>query len=77
MPTVADIVVFLGGLLPRKPIEELYTVLGRAKRARPSATAICSVIFPCMRMSAWFAPTANVAWSWQCSRRATTRWYSR
>ncbi|MEZ5463226.1 bifunctional isocitrate dehydrogenase kinase/phosphatase [Dokdonella sp.] len=34
LPTVADIVVFLGGLLPHKPIEELYTVLGRAKQGK-------------------------------------------
>ena len=34
LPTVADIVVFLGGLLPHKPVEELYTVLGRAKQGK-------------------------------------------
>ena len=34
LPTVSDIVVFLGALLPHKPIEELYTVLGRAKQGK-------------------------------------------
>lgn len=34
LPTVGDAVVFLGALLPHKPIEELYTVLGRAKQGK-------------------------------------------
>ncbi|MEO7935732.1 MAG: bifunctional isocitrate dehydrogenase kinase/phosphatase [Dokdonella sp.] len=34
LPTVSDVVVFLGALLPHKPIEELYTVLGRAKQGK-------------------------------------------
>lgn len=34
LPTVADIVVFLGALLPHKPIEELYTLLGRIKQGK-------------------------------------------
>lgn len=32
--TIGDAVVFLGALLPHKPIEELYTVLGRAKQGK-------------------------------------------
>ncbi len=34
LPTVSDVVVFLGALLPHKPVEELYTVLGRAKQGK-------------------------------------------
>jgi isocitrate dehydrogenase kinase/phosphatase len=34
LPTVGDAVVFLRTLLPRKPINELYTVLGRAKQGK-------------------------------------------
>ncbi len=34
LPTVGDAVVFLRTLLPDKPIEELYTVLGRAKQGK-------------------------------------------
>lgn len=34
LPTVTDVVVFLGRLLPHKPVEELYTVLGRAKQGK-------------------------------------------
>jgi isocitrate dehydrogenase kinase/phosphatase len=34
LPTISDVVVFLGALLPHKPIEELYTVLGRAKQGK-------------------------------------------
>jgi isocitrate dehydrogenase kinase/phosphatase len=34
LPTVGDAVVFLRTLLPRKPIDELYTVLGRAKQGK-------------------------------------------
>ena len=34
LPTVSDVVVFLRALLPHKPIEELYTVLGRAKQGK-------------------------------------------
>ncbi len=32
--TVSDVVVFLRALLPHKPIEELFTVLGRAKQGK-------------------------------------------
>lgn len=34
LPTVGDAVVFLRTLLPRKPVDELYTVLGRAKQGK-------------------------------------------
>ncbi|WP_347259804.1 bifunctional isocitrate dehydrogenase kinase/phosphatase [Rudaea sp.] len=34
LPTVGDAVVFLRTLLPFKPIDELYTVLGRAKQGK-------------------------------------------
>jgi isocitrate dehydrogenase kinase/phosphatase len=34
LETVGDAVVFLRALLPRKPIDELYTVLGRAKQGK-------------------------------------------
>lgn len=34
LPTVGDAVVFLRALLPRKPVDELYTVLGRAKQGK-------------------------------------------
>ena len=34
LATVGDAVVFLRTLLPRKPIDELYTVLGRAKQGK-------------------------------------------
>ncbi len=34
LPTVGDAVVFLHTLLPDKPVEELYTVLGRAKQGK-------------------------------------------
>ena len=34
LPTVGDAVVFLRTLLPEKPIDELYTVLGRAKQGK-------------------------------------------
>lgn len=34
LPTIGDVVVFLGELLPHKPIEEIYTVLGRAKQGK-------------------------------------------
>jgi isocitrate dehydrogenase kinase/phosphatase len=34
LPTVTDTVVYLHGLMPHKPIEELYTVLGRAKQGK-------------------------------------------
>lgn len=34
LPTVGDAVVFLRTLLPHKPIDELYTVLGRAKQGK-------------------------------------------
>ncbi|PKM01970.1 MAG: bifunctional isocitrate dehydrogenase kinase/phosphatase, partial [Gammaproteobacteria bacterium HGW-Gammaproteobacteria-7] len=34
LPTVGDAVVFLRGLLPNKPVAELYTVLGRAKQGK-------------------------------------------
>jgi isocitrate dehydrogenase kinase/phosphatase len=34
LPTVGDAVVFLRTLLPRKPLDELYTVLGRAKQGK-------------------------------------------
>jgi isocitrate dehydrogenase kinase/phosphatase len=34
LPTVGDAVVFLRTLLPTKPIDELYTVLGRAKQGK-------------------------------------------
>lgn len=34
LATVSDVVVFLGALLPHKPVEELYTVLGRAKQGK-------------------------------------------
>lgn len=34
LTTVGDVVVFLRGLLPRKPVAELYTVLGRAKQGK-------------------------------------------
>ncbi|KAF1694168.1 bifunctional isocitrate dehydrogenase kinase/phosphatase [Pseudoxanthomonas koreensis] len=34
LPTVGDAVVFLRSLLPHKPIDELYTVLGRAKQGK-------------------------------------------
>ncbi|MFT4198771.1 MAG: bifunctional isocitrate dehydrogenase kinase/phosphatase [Pseudoxanthomonas sp.] len=34
LPTVGDAVVFLRSILPHKPIDELYTVLGRAKQGK-------------------------------------------
>ena len=34
LPTVADAVVFLRSLLPGKPVDEIYTVLGRAKQGK-------------------------------------------
>ncbi len=34
LPTVGDAVVFLRTLLPSKPVDELYTVLGRAKQGK-------------------------------------------
>jgi isocitrate dehydrogenase kinase/phosphatase len=34
LPTVGDAVVYLRTLLPRKPIDELYTVVGRAKQGK-------------------------------------------
>ncbi len=34
LPTVGDAVVFLRTLLPHKPIDEIYTVLGRAKQGK-------------------------------------------
>ncbi len=34
LPTVGDAVVFLRSLLPGKPVDELYTVLGRAKQGK-------------------------------------------
>lgn len=34
LPTVGDAVVFLRTLLPRKPVDEIYTVLGRAKQGK-------------------------------------------
>ena len=34
LPTVGDAVVFLRTLLPNKPIDEIYTVLGRAKQGK-------------------------------------------
>jgi isocitrate dehydrogenase kinase/phosphatase len=34
LPTIGDVVVFLAALLPHKPIEEIYTVLGRAKQGK-------------------------------------------
>jgi len=34
LPTVGDAVVFLRTLLPYKPIDEIYTVLGRAKQGK-------------------------------------------
>ncbi|ANB19292.1 bifunctional isocitrate dehydrogenase kinase/phosphatase [Dokdonella koreensis] len=34
LPTIADTIVYLHGLMPHKPIEELYTVLGRAKQGK-------------------------------------------
>lgn len=34
LPTVGDAVVFLRGLLPHKPVAEIYTVLGRAKQGK-------------------------------------------
>jgi len=34
LPTVGDAVVFLHTLLPRKPVDEFYTVLGRAKQGK-------------------------------------------
>ena len=34
LPTVGDAVVFLRTLLPEKPVEELYTVLGRVKQGK-------------------------------------------
>ena len=34
LETVGDAVVFLRSLLPRKPVDELYTVLGRAKQGK-------------------------------------------
>lgn len=34
LPTVGDAVVFLRTLLPRKPLDEIYTVLGRAKQGK-------------------------------------------
>ncbi|PAL01927.1 hypothetical protein B8W90_13435, partial [Staphylococcus hominis] len=34
LATVGDAVVFLRSLLPAKPIDEIYTVLGRAKQGK-------------------------------------------
>lgn len=34
LPTVGDAVVFLRSLMPNKPIDEIYTVLGRAKQGK-------------------------------------------
>jgi len=34
LPTVGSAVVFLRSLLPKKPVDELYTVLGRAKQGK-------------------------------------------
>jgi len=34
LPTVGDAIVFLQTLLPDKPVDELYTVLGRAKQGK-------------------------------------------
>ncbi len=34
LPTVGDTVVFLRTLLPAKPIDEIYTILGRAKQGK-------------------------------------------
>jgi isocitrate dehydrogenase kinase/phosphatase len=34
LPTIGDVVVFLHRLMPHKPIEEIYTVLGRAKQGK-------------------------------------------
>jgi len=34
LPTVGDAIVFLRSLLPGKPVDELYTVLGRAKQGK-------------------------------------------
>ncbi len=34
LPTVGDVIVFLRMLLPDKPVDELYTVLGRAKQGK-------------------------------------------
>src|SRR5581483_12000585 len=34
LPTVGDAVVFLRTLLPNKPVDEMYTVLGRAKQGK-------------------------------------------
>ncbi|MEM7053151.1 MAG: bifunctional isocitrate dehydrogenase kinase/phosphatase [Pseudomonadota bacterium] len=34
LPTIGDAIVFLRTLLPNKPVDELYTVLGRAKQGK-------------------------------------------
>jgi isocitrate dehydrogenase kinase/phosphatase len=34
LPTVGDAVVFLRTLLPGKPLDEIYTVLGRANHGK-------------------------------------------
>ena len=34
LPSIGDVVAFLGSLMPHKPIEERYTVLGRVKQGK-------------------------------------------
>ena len=59
--SVVGAVQFLHSILPRKPIDELYTVLGRLRQARPSA-------------SGPFPTTWAEAATPSCTPRATPAW---
>lgn len=62
LETVGDAVVFLRTLLPKKPVNELYTVLGRAKQGQDRALPALLPPFRGLRRKTGCWQTARRAW---------------
>lgn len=63
LPTVGDAVVFLRTLLPGKPIDEIYTVLGRAKQGKTERYRTIFFVI-CRNIQNKTAPTPMASAGW-------------
>jgi isocitrate dehydrogenase kinase/phosphatase len=76
LATVGDAVVFLRSLLPGKPIDEIYTVLGRAKQGKTERYRTFFRHFNEHPQERLVPAEAPRAWSWRCSPCPAIRWCS-
>lgn len=72
---VSGAVRFLAELMPGKPLDELYTVLGRARQGKTERWRALDAWLRHNPRPVSGMPRASAAWSWRCSSPATTRWW--